>query len=384
MHPSLRHALALAIVAALPVADRALAGQGAQRMLYTTPNMAFIEQPSGEVVMNINDASGSISTLQTAINSVRAANPTNVIVIRLTNTTYIVSSAGLVLGSHECLVASGATIQAANSSITVPLITIASGSTNVSVSGGVLDGGGANVQAIYAPAAARVNIDKANVRNCGLDCILLKGNGNTTYDDEMTVTRCDASGSPAHAGISIQNSTQTAVIDNNCHNSLVGIYLSCAWATVANNTCESNSIGIQIAGGDDNVVANNTCNNNGTGIQAAASNDMIVSDSLGNNSTAGINSIGSGNIYIDNLFTAGNATNFLSGGSGDHVVAYKGTLAAPGQDYFYPPLIDDQHTNLIVNGMGRTDLTVPSAVRVAVSATQDARVAGYGSRNWPG
>jgi parallel beta-helix repeat protein len=361
MYPFSRLALALAIIAASLAADRALAGQGAVRMLYTTPNMSFIEQPSGEVVTNINDASGSIATLQTTINNVRAANPTTVIVIRLTNTTYVVSSAGLVLGSHECLVASGATIQAANASITVPLITIASGSTNVSVSGGLLDAGGANVEGIYAPAAARVNVDKAIVRNCGLDCILLKGNGNSTYDNEMTVTRCDCSGSPAHAGVSIQNSTQTAVIDNNCHNSLVGIYLSCAWATVANNTCESNSIGIQIAGGDDNVVANNTCNNNSTGIQAAASNDMIASDSLGNNSTAGINSIGSGNIYIDNLFTSGNATNLLSAGSGDHVVAYKGPMAAPGQDYFYPPLIDDQHTNsTIVNGMGRADLTVGS------------------------
>ena len=361
MHPLSRIALAPAIFAALLPASRSFAGQGAVRMLYTTPNMPFIEQVTGEVVTNINDASGSVSTLQTTINNVRAANPTNVIVIHLTNTAYIVSSAGLVLGSHECLVASGAIIQAASASITVPLITIASGSTNVSVAGGVLNGGGANVQGIYAPAAARVNIDKITVQNCGQDCILLKGNGNSTYDNEMTVARCDCSGSPAHAGISIQNSTQAAVIDNNCHNSLVGIYLSCAWATVANNTCESNSIGIQIAGGDDNVVANNTCNNNGTGIQAGASNDMIVSDSVGNNSTAGINSVGNGNIYVDNLFTAGNATNFLSAGSGDHVVAYKTPLNAPGQDYFYPPLIDDQHTNpTIVNGMGRTDLTIGS------------------------
>lgn len=375
MHPFSRHALALAIIAASLMADRALAGQGAVRMLYTTPNMAFVEQPSGEVVTNINDASGSIATLQTTINNVRAANPTNVIVIHLTNTTYVVSSAGLVLGSHECLVASGATIQAANASITVPLITIASGSTNVSVSGGVLDAGGANVQGIYAPAAARVNVDMVIVRNCGEDCILLKGNGNSTYDNEMTVTRCDCSGSPAHAGISIQNSTQTAVIDNNCHNSYEGIYLSCAWATVANNTCESNSFGIQIAGGDDNVVANNTCNNNSTGIQAAASNDMIVSDSLGNNSTAGIDSIGSGNTYVDNLVTAGNATNFISAGSGDNVVAYKGPLAAPGQNYFYPPLTDDQHTNLIVNGMGRADFTIGSTTIDSVQSQYSAALA---------
>src|SRR5262249_29141314 len=151
------------------------AGQGAERLLYTAPNMKFVEKTSGETVININDASGSISSVQTAINNARAANPTNVIIIRLTNTTYVVSSASLVLGSHECLVASGATIQAADGASAAALILIAAGSTNVSVAGGTLDGSGANIQGIYAPAAARVNIDKVVVRNCGLDCILLKG-----------------------------------------------------------------------------------------------------------------------------------------------------------------------------------------------------------------
>lgn len=334
--------------------------------------MGFVEQPSGEVLVNVNDTSGSISTLQTEIDNARAANPTNVVVIRLTNATYVVTGAGLVLGSHECLVASGATIQAADASVTAPLITIASGSTNVSIAGGAFNGGGANIEAIYAPAAARVNIDKVSVQNCGLDCILLKGNGNSSYDNEMTVTRCDCSGSPVHAGISIQNSTQTAVIDNNCHNNFEGIYLSCAWANVANNTCESNSVGIQIAGGDDNVVVNNTCDNNGTGLQSGGLNDMIVSESFGNNSTTAIDSGGTGDTFVDNLFTSGNTTNFLSAGSGNRVIAYKGSLNAPGQSYFYPPLIDDQHTNSIMNGLGRFDLTVSSTAISNVQNQYDA------------
>jgi parallel beta-helix repeat protein len=336
-------------------------GQGAGRMLYRAPNMAFIEQPSGDSVVTIKDTSGSIAALQTSINNARSANPDSIIVVHLlTNATYLVSSAGLVLGSQECLVASGAMIEAADSSVTVPLITIASGSTNVSVAGGVLDASGADIQGIYAPAAARVNVDKVTVQNCGLDCILLKGNGDSTYDNEMTVTRCDVSGSPVHAGISIQNSTQTAVLENYCHNNGQGIWLSCAWADVANNVCLSNSFGIDVAGGDDDVVANNTCDDNGTGIVAAGSNNMIVSDALGGNSTAGISSSGNDSTFADNLFTTGNAVNFSSGGSGNHVIAYKGPLNALGQDYFYPPLINDQHANPIVNGMGRTDLNISS------------------------
>jgi len=349
-------------------------------MLYTAPNMAFIEQPSGDSVVTINDTSGSLAVLQTVINNTRSANPNSIIVIQLlTNATYLVSSAGLVLGSQECLVASGATIKAVDSSVTVPLITIASGSTNVSVAGGLLDANGAGIQGIYAPAAARVNIDRVIVQNCGLDCILLKGDGNTTYDNEMTVTRCDVSGSPAHAGISIQNSTQTAVLENYCHNNGQGIWLSCAWADVANNVCVGNTVGIDLAGGDDDVVANNTCNNNGTGIVAAGSNNMIVSDAMGTNSTAGISSSGSGSTFADNLFTSGNAVDFSSGGSGNHVIAYQAPLAASGQDYFYPPLINDQHTDAIVNGLGRTDLTISSTTIDDVQTQYNSALAAHPS-----
>jgi hypothetical protein len=151
------------------------------------------------------------------------------------------------------------------------------------------------------------------------------------------------------------------VLDNFCHHSSVGIYLSCAWANVANNVCNSNSTGINIAGGDDDVVVNNTCNHNATGILAGGTGNMVISDALGNNTTAGISSTGSGTTFADNLFATNNAQNFSTGGSGNHVIAYKTPLSAAGQDYFYPPLISDQHTNTIVNGMGRTDLTISSA-----------------------
>src|SRR5207253_1745916 len=113
------------------------------------------------------DTSGSIATLQASIDSARASNPTNVIVIRLlSNAVYSVSSAGIVLGSHECLIASGATIKAANSSVTVPLIAVSSGATNVSVAGGILDGNGASINGINAPSARRVNVDQVIVQNC--------------------------------------------------------------------------------------------------------------------------------------------------------------------------------------------------------------------------
>ena len=105
--------------------------------------------------MTVNDTSGSVATLQTEINSARTANPGSIIVIQLlTNGIYTVSSAGIVLGSQECLVAGTAVIQAANSAVTVPLIQISSGATNVSVAGVMLNANGANIR-IPAPRRRR-------------------------------------------------------------------------------------------------------------------------------------------------------------------------------------------------------------------------------------
>ncbi len=340
-------------------------------MLYTVPNATFIETPAGDSgVVTINDTSGSIATLQSSINSARSANPASIIVINLKGgAAYSVSNASLTLGSQECLVSAGAIIRAANSSVTVPLIQITSGSTNVSVSGGILDGNGANINGITGTSLARVNIDHVIVQNCGLDCIFLKGNGNTTFDNEMTVTRCDCSRSPAHAGISIQNATQAICLDNNCHGNLDGIYLTAAYSTVVNNTCAYNGTGIYVAAGFENNIANNTCNQNGTGIYEADTNTFVASGSFANNSVAGIISAGNDNFFVDNLFNAGNATNFLSGGTGNYVVAYQAPLSAPGQNYFYPPLVSNPHTNTtIVNGLGRTDITVGSTNMEGIQA----------------
>ena len=135
----------------------------------------------------------------------------------------------------------------------------------------------------------------------------------------MTVTRCDVSGSAAHAGISIHSSTQTvASLKVNLPQQLrLSISITAAWANVANNTCENNTTGIDVAGGDDNVIANNTCNDNGTGIHAGATNNMIVGNSISGNTTAGISSTSSANNFLYNSFGAdgANAVDFSSGGN---------------------------------------------------------------------
>lgn len=361
--------LLFALAASIIAASQAFGGQGAVRMLYTVPNSGFVESPSGDNIVSISDTSGSLATLQTLINNARASNPGAIIVIHLMNgATYWVdnNSDDLVLGSQECLVGSGAVIEATNSAVTNSLVLISTGSTNVSVAGGTFNANGANIYGIYAPSSsARINIDNVTVLDCGQDCIQINGKGSSYFDNEMSITRCEVSGSSGHSGISIWNSTQTTCVDNYCHNNSVGIWLgNCGYANIANNLCESNSTGIDFNSGNDNYIANNTCNRNGTGILLNGSSTMVVSDLIGSNTVAGINSSGSGNIYCDNVFAAGNAANFINNGSGDDIVPYDGALNGSGQNYFYPPLITNQHASPIVNGMGRYDLTDNSTTTI--------------------
>src|SRR5260370_24979753 len=149
--------------------------------------------------------------------------------------------------------------------------------------------------------------------------------------------------------------------DNNCHDNLGGSSLDCGGANVANNVCQNNTTGIDVAGGSDNVVVNNDCNCNATGIHVAGSNNMITSNAMIGNTTVGIASAGTSNNYLYNKFgpVAGNASDF-TGVASDNIIAYGSGLGATGQNYFYPPLIDNQHTKPIANGKGRTDLTISS------------------------
>ena len=347
--------------------------QGRRGNLYTPPADGFILNPTGgDAVVTLRDTSGSIAGVQTAINNARGANPNAVIVVHLqAGAVYEVGGAGLVLGSRTCLVASGATIRAASSSVAATfLVQVASGATHVSVAGGTLDGSGADLNGIVAPRASRVNVDKVTVRNTGREGILLRGQGSTVFDNELTVTRCDTSGSP-RAGISVQAATQALIIDNNSHDNGIGIQLSTsARSSVVNNTCGDNTAGIE-AGGNDNVVANNTCTGNGTGIDAAGTNNVVASNLLTGNAT-GIRSAGNSSTFADNLFTGTHTTRFASSGTGNHVVPYKGALSAPGQNYFYPPLVSDPHSGPIVNGRGRFDLTIGSTSLSGVQSQYNA------------
>ncbi|HVW22782.1 MAG TPA: right-handed parallel beta-helix repeat-containing protein [Opitutaceae bacterium] len=333
--------------------------------LYIQPGSEPFIEESGEQVVTVTDSSGSISTAQSAINSARSAHPSAILVIHLNATTYTVSSTPLVLTSNECLVLGGSTtIAASSSSATAAALISVTSQDHVSIAGGTLDAKGANMDCIAVTTSNRVNIDSVTAKNAKLDGILVTGHGATSFDNELTVTRCTVTGGTStHYGISLQNASQAVIIDNTCSdNAGGGIYLSSNnHCTVTNNTFEDNGIdAIHVVSGTGNFISDNQMDGNPVGISlgSGSSGNIVASNHPYTCSTVGISEAGTGDTIFENYYK-GNTSDFSSGGSGNHVMAYKAALSAPSQDYFYPPIFANQHTTTtIVNGLGRYDLTI--------------------------
>jgi parallel beta-helix repeat protein len=345
--------------------------------LYTPPtSQAFIEN-AGETVITVNDNSGSIATAQTALNNAHTNNPGAVVVLTLSGT-YTVTTTPLNLTSHTCLVLQAHAVIKAGSGATAAALIQVSGQSNVSIAGGTLDGSGLALNAIKVITSNRVNIDQVLVQNCGADGISVAGNGNSTFDNENTVTRCEVFGCSGD-GISITSGTQNIVIDNNCHNNTAaGINISTARSTAANNRCANNGTGF-LVGGSYNKISDNTVDANATGISLASggSRNEAVSNNITNNTTVGLSEAGANSLLFQNVFS-GNASDVSASGTSGNFVAWQKPMSISGQNYFYPPLIDNPHTQTtIVNGLGRFDLTIGSTSLDSVQTQYNSAVSAH-------
>lgn len=346
-----------------------LAGLSTARALYTPPaSNPFITDPS-ETVTTLNVSSGSISDAQTQLDNARAANASAVIVLNLTGT-YTVTNQALTLPSKTCLVLQAHAVIQASPAITAPALIQVTSQSLVSIAGGTLNGNTTNVTGILVTTCDRVEIDDVSIQDCGQDGVHVTGHGNTTFDNEITVTRCTVFGCGGD-GIDASSTTQFVAVDNNCYdNTGAGLSIGGAHSSVAKNTCTANGTGIRVTGTPNNAITDNEIDNNTTGIAltSGSASNWCTSNSFKSNTGVAISAAGTGDIIFDNTFS-GNTSNLSATGTNNHIVARKGGLSASGQDYFYPPLIDDQHTNTtIVNGMGRTDVTIGSTTMSSVQS----------------
>jgi autotransporter-associated beta strand protein/parallel beta-helix repeat protein len=356
---------------------------------YTLASSGFVQQASGEAVTTIDDSSGSLATVQAAIDSARSANPERFILVRLkAGANYLVADSPLTLGSKMCLSGAGTTLTASASTAAGSLMRISPGSTFVSVDRLTLVGAGKSLYGIEAAGVSRVNLDRVTVRGTGLAGIFLQGLGTSVFDNEMTVTRCTVSSVISAAGIHFKNATQCVAMDNHCYNNAVGIYLEASeHGSVVNNRFQYNSTaGVRMRDSKYTKVASNLCSGNLAGITTEGTASTSTYNFIFRNqiqaSTTGIYLGQSKDTLYGNEFQSGVTIplGFAVGANFNRVVQEGSGAAAASQEIFYPPSSTNWHTGAVKNGQSRTDVTTAANTLSAIQTVYDsARAANPGN-----
>jgi hypothetical protein len=364
------------LVAALltSFATQAYAAGPSKTGLYVPPVNSYIIAP-GETPIALTFGSAAIADIQTQLDAARAANPDTPILLTLRGS-YIVSSTPLTLPSRTSLVLYGA-IRAARSATAPSLIAI-TGQSKVGIAGGQLDGRGQDLAGIAIDSSSKINIDEVTITATGRDGISLTGAGNDVWDQGSAITRCDISLAGGN-GLTVGAITQLLLLDNTLHaNAGTGIQSSSTHGSIVNNTSRFNAVGIQVDG-TDNVIADNDLSDNrraGLVLTSTSANSAVLRNLVARNAQGGIDLDGGNNLVYGTDFA--NATDLIEhaplGGSATNWIVPRGKpIAAPVNQYFYPPTADNPHTDpTIMNGRARTDVTVSSATIAVVQQTYDA------------
>lgn len=355
--------------------------------VYTPPtSFPFIQQLSNEKVVSLQETSGSISTLQDMIDAARTSNPDSFLVIYLkAAATYSVTTTPLVLGSKICLLGGGAIFSTSANSTASSLIRISPGSSFVSITQTTLQGGSANLYGIEAPGVSRVHLDQVTASQTGKDGFYLQGMGSTIFDNEITITRCQASlvSTSGYAGIHIVDATQAVCMENTVIHSSIGILIeSCAHCALFNNQANSNgSTGIVLNNSTWCKVAKNRCSDNAIGFATSGSTssnqyNFFVGNEVKGTST-GFSLGGAANILYRNKISSSLSSPISTTGGGVQRIYTTDTAYSvnSSQEYFYPPTVFNKHSDLIMNGKSRTDVTTAADTLSAVKTAYDAAFA---------
>lgn len=352
----------------------AKAEPGLVENFYALPDGAFIQNESGDEEIILEDVSGSISALQTAIDTARSDYPNAFLLIRLKpDGLYTVTSSPLQLGSKMCLTGNGTRIETAGANVTASsLLCIAPGSSLVSISNVVLNGKLASVRGIEAVGVSRVNIDNTVVRNTGAAGIFLQGLGIIVFDSQITVANCDVADSSSIAGIHLKNAAQAVCIENTCARNPAGILLEgVSRSTVANNQCiENSSTGLSLSG---NSTVSNVFNNLVSGSPIAISLDAsTVRNTLASNeirsANTGIVLNGTVHTLYDNVFPLAVTTPVQTVSTNHHIITKSTGFTTSGQNYFYPPTVPNDHSSTVINGKSNTNVTTSATTFSQIQA----------------
>ena len=337
---------------------------------FTEPVMNFIQKPT-DTITDMSFASGtSIASMQSSINAKRTAYPTNIIRITISGT-FTVTTAPLQLTDRMLLILKNATITAASGATATSLISVNSGHY-ITIAGygtSLLDGNNLYITGINVTTSGKIHIDKIPIQNCKSGGIMYSGAGAAVYADAGSVTRCNITNCTAF-GISFTDSFNFICTDNTIQNCNTGISVNADNSAVSNNTLSGCSTGIYIAGNYDAVTYNTvSTSTNGISIFNGTS-DALVSHNIVKNNTTGFSlTCGTARIYY-NTFQSNTTAISGSGANTTQLFCNIGLTStdATGKSciYFNPPLIGNQHTDLIKLSKTRTDITITSGTMSSI------------------
>jgi len=327
--------------------------------LFTEPSMTFIQKPT-ETITDLAFYNQTIDSVQNSINSTRIKYPNNIIRIYLSGV-YTIKSAPLTLSNQMQLFLNNATIQATSTTTATALIQIANAqfiSIN-SIKNGILEGGKNKVTGIKVTNSGKTHIDNITIQNCNNSGISFLGRGDTTYADASSVTRC-----------TIQNCSPIALTyslaynfictDNSIKNATTGIHVNGNNSVLSNNNITKCTTAIESVSQYE-VFTYNKIDSCTTAFSLTnASNETIVANNKVINNTIGFNVNGNkARIYNNDC---NNISELAGAGTANHLFANKGITATEGDNsgclYFNPPLIGNQHSDIIKVGKGRYDITI--------------------------
>jgi len=341
-----------------------LAIQLSAQSFFVQPQFPFIQKPS-EVITDIAFTNGtSIATMQSAINTNRTLYPNNIIRIIISGT-FTVTTAPLQITDRMLLILKNATIIAASNATATSLISVSNGHYITIASNGtsLLDGNNMNITGINVNTSGKTHIDNLSIQNCKSGGVLYTGAGAVLYADAGSVTRCTITNCTAF-GIYYTDSFNFICTDNIVKSSNTGIYVNSDNSAIANNTVSTCNTGIYISAKYD-AVTYNTIDNCTTGVSIfnSTSEALFSHNTLKNNGTACGLTCGNARIYY-NTFLNNTVEISGSGANTTQLFCNIGLTSAEatgvGCTYFNPPLIGNQHNDIIKTGKPRMDITLTS------------------------
>ena len=337
---------------------------------FTEPKMTFIQKPT-ETISEMTFPSGtSIASMQSSINAKRSAYPTNIIRITISGI-FTVTSTPLQLSDRMLLILKNASITAASGATATSLISVSSGHY-ITIAGygtSLLDGNNLFITGINVTTSGKTHIDQIPIQNCKSGGIMYSGAGAAVYADAGSVTRCTISNCTAF-GIYFSDSFNFTCTDNIIQNCNTGISDNADNSAVSNNTVSGCSTGIYIAGNYDAVTYNfvSTCTN-GISIFNGTSEAVVSHNTIKNNTTGFSLTCGTARIYY-NTFQSNTTALSGSGANTTQLFCNIGLTStdATGKSciYFNPPLIGNQHTDLIKLSKTRADITITSGTMTSI------------------